>query len=155
MEKLWGFFKKCEGCRAKFPPPDGYSLCVLCLGEAHRVDSCLYCTHFLKTGKKETSGLIASSPHSAKQILNLFSKTATSAVCLCRHAWLCPANLQPNTRAVIEDLFFEGEVLFSNTTDTILLDMDKCIKASCNLGTSSPKHSRQRSWSQSWSRYPY
>lgn len=38
MEKLWGFFKKCTGCQSKVPPSDGHSLCLLCLGETHRVD---------------------------------------------------------------------------------------------------------------------
>lgn len=91
-----------------------------------------------------------------KHVLDLFAKTVTSAVSLRRHAWLHSMDLQPDTRSIIEDLLFEGEGLFSTTTDTVLQEMDKSLKASRTLGvsSSSTKGSRSRSWSRSWSKYP-
>lgn len=52
MEKLVGFFKQCQKCRSKLPPLDGYSLCLPCLGETHRVDSCPHGARFLKQARK-------------------------------------------------------------------------------------------------------
>lgn len=52
MKKLVGFFKQCQKCRSKLPPLDGYSLCLPCLGETHRVDSCPHGARFLKQARK-------------------------------------------------------------------------------------------------------
>lgn len=41
---------------------------------------------------------------SAKHVQDLFVKTVTFAVSLCRHAWLCTTHLQPDTRTLIEEL---------------------------------------------------
>lgn len=52
MEKMWGFFKWCQKCGSKFPPLDIHSLCLFCLGEVQRVDTCLHCTCFLMQARK-------------------------------------------------------------------------------------------------------
>lgn len=67
---------------------------------------------------------------SAKHILDLFVKTVTLAVCFCWHTWLQSTDLQHDTKAIVEDLPFEREGLFSMNTDAILQDVDKSIKAS-------------------------
>lgn len=92
---------------------------------------------------------------SAKHLIDLFAKTVTSTVSFRRHAWFRTTDLQPDTKAIIEDLPFEGEGLISTTTDMVLQEMDKSIKASRTLGVSAPaKGSKSKSWSRSWSRYP-
>lgn len=46
--------------------------------------------------------------------------------------WVCSWTL----KSIIEDLSFKGEGLFSITTDTVLQEMDKSLKASRTLGVS-------------------
>lgn len=91
-----------------------------------------------------------------KHVLDLFAKTVTSAVSLCRHAWLRSMDLQLDTKWLIEDLPFEGDGLFSNSADSVLQEMDKSIMVSRTLGASaSMKGSKSKQLSKSWSRYSY
>lgn len=54
---------------------------------------------------------------------------------------------------MIDDLPFEGEDLFSITTDAVLQDMDKSIKASRILGvTTASKQQKHKQWRQ-WPRF--
>lgn len=71
---------------------------------------------------------------SAKYVLDLFAKMVTSALSLRRHAWLCSMDLQLDAKSIIEDLHFEGEGLFSATTDSVLQEIDKSIKGFENSG---------------------
>ncbi|KAL8183651.1 UNVERIFIED_CONTAM: hypothetical protein K2H54_048175 [Gekko kuhli] len=48
----WGFFKRCAACGSKLAPPDGHTLCLLCLGESHRTDSCQHCANFSNQTRK-------------------------------------------------------------------------------------------------------
>lgn len=48
MEGLWDFFKHCFECDCKLPPFDSHSPCLLCLGKAYQVDTCLNCRKFSK-----------------------------------------------------------------------------------------------------------
>lgn len=41
---------------SKFPLSDNYPLCLLCLGEVHRMDSCLHYTRFSKQDRKKLNG---------------------------------------------------------------------------------------------------
>lgn len=48
QDSLWGFFKRCARYSPKIPPTDGHSLCLVCLGEGHRTDTCTHCLRFSK-----------------------------------------------------------------------------------------------------------
>lgn len=93
---------------------------------------------------------------SVKSVLDLFVKTVTAAVFLQHHAWLQSIVLQLDTRVLIEDLPFEGEGLFSNTTDRVFQVLDQSIRALRTLGVSaSAKGSKSRPWPRSWPWYTY
>lgn len=107
----------------------------------------------------QSAGLAAAKQEIAtsKHLLEAASKTLATAVALRRHSWLRSTHLQPDTKAVIEDLPFDGLGLFNAATDTTLQERDKTIKVSKSLGISAPqKGQRSRSSSgRSWYRRPY
>lgn len=73
--------------------------------------------------------------NSSKYTLDTFAKTITSATTLRQHAWLCTTSLQTDMFIYWKSTF-DSEGLFHATTDAILQEMDKNIKASGNLSVS-------------------
>lgn len=55
-------------------------------------------------------------------------------IALRRHAWLQSTNLQPNIKAKVEDLPFDGEGLFHKATDDILAVENNGHKRAKNVG---------------------
>lgn len=93
----------------------------------------------------------------AKNFLDLFTRTIIMAVCIRRHTYLQFIDIQQDTKSLTEDLLFDREGHFSTSTDLILQDLDKSIKASRTLDvTSSFKDSKPWQWSSHpWPRYSY
>lgn len=61
----------------------------------------------------------------AKHTTNAAAKQLSTAIALCRHAWLRSATLPEDARTYIEDLPFDGLGLFDPKTDDILNDQQK------------------------------
>lgn len=51
----WEFLKWCGSCKGKLALSDGHSLCLLSLGEGHRVETCPHYAQFSKQMKKNTA----------------------------------------------------------------------------------------------------
>lgn len=89
--------------------------------------------------------LIATSKH----VLESSARTLSTAVALRRFGWLRSTALSSYTKAIIEDLAFDGLGLFNAETDATLRRLDKDIKASRSLGISSRPTFKRRPY-YSW-----
>lgn len=91
--------------------------------------------------QKESMALAKQQLTAAWHSLDTYAKTVTLAVALHCHLELRSSTFPYNTRAYIEDLPFDGDGLFSSSTNLVLQDVDKSTKTSRTLSISSQSRS--------------
>lgn len=83
----------------------------------------------------------------ARHVIDVSSRQATTAIALRRHAWLKATTLPEDARACIEEMPFDGVGLFNTKTDDVLKEhqqMKRTAKSYSTLSTNRPFKSQWR-----------